>query len=81
MRFRAKVAGLIVTLDQPLTIKAWYQRAKKWRQDISVRIVVLPGDGIGPEITAATLTVLRAASEQYALNINLEEHPVGHASL
>jgi len=46
-----------------------------------VRIVVLPGDGIGPEITAATLTVLRAASEQYALNINLEEHPVGHASL
>lgn len=46
-----------------------------------MRIVVLPGDGIGPEITAATLTVLRAASEQYALNINLEEHPVGHASL
>jgi 3-isopropylmalate dehydrogenase len=46
-----------------------------------VRIVVLPGDGIGPEITAATLTVLRAASEQYGLNVRLEEHAVGHASL
>ena len=26
-----------------------------------VRIVVMEGDGIGPEITAATLAVLRAA--------------------
>ena len=28
-----------------------------------MRILVLPGDGIGPEITAATLHVLRAADE------------------
>jgi 3-isopropylmalate dehydrogenase len=46
-----------------------------------MRIVVLPGDGIGPEITAATLSVLRAASERFDLGLQLEEHAVGHASL
>jgi 3-isopropylmalate dehydrogenase len=46
-----------------------------------MRIVVLPGDGIGPEIAAATSAVLRAASEQFQLNLILDEHVVGHASL
>ena len=46
-----------------------------------MRIVVLPGDGIGPEITAATSGVLRAASEGFHLKVQLEEHAVGHASL
>src|ERR1700754_4586455 len=46
-----------------------------------MQIVVVPGDGIGPEITAATTGVLRAASERFQLNIKLEEHAVGHASL
>jgi len=46
-----------------------------------MRIVVLPGDGIGPEIAAAASSVLRAASGRYQLNIELEEHAVGHASL
>ena len=46
-----------------------------------MQIVVLPGDGIGPEITAATSGVLRAASERFQLNLRLEEHAVGHASL
>src|SRR6478672_11467673 len=46
-----------------------------------MRIVVLPGDGIGPEIAAATSNVLRATSERFGLNLRLEEHPVGHASL
>jgi 3-isopropylmalate dehydrogenase len=46
-----------------------------------MRIVVLPGDGIGPEITVATSAVLRAASERFQLNLTLEEHTVGHASL
>ena len=34
-----------------------------------MRIAVLPGDGIGPEITAAALRVLEAASERFGLNI------------
>jgi 3-isopropylmalate dehydrogenase len=46
-----------------------------------MQIVVLPGDGIGPEITVATSGVLRAASERFQLNLRLEEHAVGHASL
>ncbi|MBR1364267.1 isocitrate/isopropylmalate dehydrogenase family protein [Bradyrhizobium ottawaense] len=46
-----------------------------------MQIVVLPGDGIGPEITTATMGVLRAASERFQLNLRLEEHAVGHASL
>src|SRR3984957_2763574 len=46
-----------------------------------MRIVVLPGDGIGPEISAATYNVLRAASERFQLNVQTEEHAVGHASL
>ena len=46
-----------------------------------MRIIVLPGDGIGPEISAASSAVLRAASECYDLNIRLEEHAIGHSSL
>src|ERR1700716_1913839 len=46
-----------------------------------MRIVVLGGDGMGPEIAAATSSVLRAASERFQLNVQLEEHAVGHASL
>jgi 3-isopropylmalate dehydrogenase len=46
-----------------------------------MRMVVLPGDGIGPEITDATTRVLRAASEHFQLGVTIEEHPVGHESL
>ncbi len=46
-----------------------------------MHIVVLPGDGIGPEITTATTGVLRVASERFQLDLRLEEHTVGHASL
>jgi len=46
-----------------------------------MKLLVLAGDGIGPEITDATLAVLRAASEKFGLNVQLEEAPVGHAGL
>ncbi len=46
-----------------------------------MRIIVLPGDGIGPEITAATIAVLHAAAARFGLELQLEEHAVGHASL
>src|SRR5262245_28174006 len=46
-----------------------------------MQILVLPGDGIGPEITAATLDVLRAASERFRLGLALTEDVVGHESL
>ncbi len=31
------------------------------------RLLVLPGDGIGPEITAATLEVLQTANARFGL--------------
>ncbi|MGA8389169.1 MAG: isocitrate/isopropylmalate family dehydrogenase, partial [Pseudolabrys sp.] len=46
-----------------------------------MNLLVLAGDGIGPEITAATLSVLRAASDRFALGLRIEEAPVGHAGL
>jgi 3-isopropylmalate dehydrogenase len=42
---------------------------------------VLPGDGIGPEITAATLAVLAAADRRHGLGLDYESHDVGFASL
>ena len=46
-----------------------------------MQILVLPGDGIGPEITAATRDVLRAASDRFGLGLALEDDVVGHESL
>ena len=44
-------------------------------------IVVLPGDGIGPEVTAEAVKVLRAVGERYGHNLALDEHLVGGASI
>jgi 3-isopropylmalate dehydrogenase len=44
-------------------------------------ILVLPGDDIGPEITAATLTVLRALEQRFGLKLDLHEEPVGLATI
>jgi len=46
-----------------------------------MHLLVLAGDGIGPEITSATLAVLRAASERFDLRLRLEEAATGHAGL
>jgi 3-isopropylmalate dehydrogenase len=46
-----------------------------------MQLLVLPGDGIGPEITTATLEVLQAASDRFELNLTWEEDVVGHASI
>jgi len=46
-----------------------------------MRIVVLPGDGIGPEITAATVKVLALASARFGLDLAFEEHEIGFSSL
>jgi 3-isopropylmalate dehydrogenase len=46
-----------------------------------VKILVLPGDGIGPEITEATLEVLEAASRRFGLGLVFEERAIGFAAL
>ena len=40
-------------------------------------IVVLPGDGIGPEIVAATLPVLHAVADRYGHRFTFSEHDIG----
>ncbi len=46
-----------------------------------MRIVVLPGDDIGPEITRATRQVLDLLNERLALGLEFEEHAMGLATL
>jgi 3-isopropylmalate dehydrogenase len=46
-----------------------------------MKIVVLPGDGIGPETMAATVAVLNATSAKFALNLELQHDIAGHESL
>jgi 3-isopropylmalate dehydrogenase len=45
-----------------------------------MNILVLPGDDIGPEITAAALGVLERANQVYSLGLKLETCDVGMAS-
>lgn len=45
-----------------------------------MRIAVLPGDDIGPEITETALRVLRAADARFALGLEFDVHEVGMAA-
>ena len=40
-------------------------------------IVILPGDGIGPEVTAAALSVLKTVACRYGHEFNFSEHDIG----
>ena len=40
-------------------------------------IAVLPGDGIGPEVTAAALSVLKTVARRYGHQFNFSEHDIG----
>ena len=44
-------------------------------------IVVLPGDGIGPEVTSAAEQVLRAVADRFGHTFTISSHPVGGAAL
>lgn len=44
---------------------------------MELKIAVLPGDGIGPEITRETVKVLRAVAERFNHNFQFEEAVVG----
>ncbi len=46
-----------------------------------MKILVLPGDGIGPEITRATLEVLRAADAAFNIGLKFETHDIGLVTL
>ncbi|HEX5767024.1 MAG TPA: isocitrate/isopropylmalate family dehydrogenase, partial [Burkholderiales bacterium] len=46
-----------------------------------MKLLVLEGDGIGPEITAATLGVLESASRKFGLGLEYEKRDIGFAAL
>jgi 3-isopropylmalate dehydrogenase len=48
---------------------------------VALRIAVLPGDGIGPEVTRAAMDVLRAACALDGVEVEAAEHPIGGAAL
>ena len=47
----------------------------------SYRITLLPGDGIGPEITAVTRQLLDAVSLRHGIELVYDEHPMGGAAI
>ncbi len=46
-----------------------------------MRVVVLPGDGVGPEVTAPAVACLRLASAHGGLGLAFEEHDFGGAAI
>lgn len=44
---------------------------------MSKKIVIIPGDGIGQEITDSAVAVLKKVSDKYNLNLEFESHPAG----
>ncbi len=46
-----------------------------------MRLLILPGDGIGPEIMAATVVALEALNGKFSLKLDLEERVIGLESL
>ncbi len=47
----------------------------------SYRITLLPGDGIGPEITAVTRQLLDAVSARHGFELHYDEQPIGGAAI
>jgi len=48
---------------------------------MKANILLLPGDGIGPEVVAAAATVLRTVGAQFSHQFDLPEAPIGGAAL
>lgn len=48
---------------------------------MSVSIVVLPGDGIGPEVTAGAVSVLEAVGRRFGHPFRIDSHAIGGAAL
>ncbi|GAL29551.1 3-isopropylmalate dehydrogenase [Vibrio variabilis] len=46
-----------------------------------MKVLILPGDGIGPEITTAAVEVLKAADQKFGLDLSYDFDDVGFDSL
>jgi 3-isopropylmalate dehydrogenase len=47
---------------------------------MQAKIAVLPGDGIGPEVTAEAVSVLKQTAECFGHSFHFEEYPIGRAA-
>ena len=47
---------------------------------MSKKILILPGDGIGPEVTSSAMEILRFIEDLYSLDLDVEIHDVGGAA-
>ncbi len=48
---------------------------------MKLRVIVLPGDGIGPEVTRQAVAVLQAVSDVCGYDFRLESHRIGGAAI
>ncbi|HKR77750.1 MAG TPA: isocitrate/isopropylmalate family dehydrogenase, partial [Rhodanobacter sp.] len=48
---------------------------------MKANIVTLPGDGVGPEVTAAAVAVLQAVATNYGHEFSFDEHLAGGAAI
>ncbi|MCW8926701.1 MAG: 3-isopropylmalate dehydrogenase [Xanthomonadales bacterium] len=48
---------------------------------MSIHIVLLPGDGIGPEVTAEAELLIGSAAEKYGLDVKMESALIGGAAI
>jgi 3-isopropylmalate dehydrogenase len=48
---------------------------------MKIRLVTLPGDGIGPEVIRQAVRVLHAVADVTGLSVEVTEHPIGAAAL
>src|SRR5258708_39161448 len=46
-------------------------------KNVQLKVVVLPGDGVGPEVTAQVLFVLREIANIHGHNFQFSEHDAG----
>ena len=44
------------------------------------KILILPGDGIGPEVTSSTVEILKFIEDLYSLDLDIGIHDIGGAA-
>jgi 3-isopropylmalate dehydrogenase len=60
-------------------LKPWPESADELK--MRLKITVLPGDGIGPEVTAEAVRALRTVADIYGHNFEFEEQLIGGAAI
>ncbi|MDQ2960899.1 MAG: isocitrate/isopropylmalate family dehydrogenase, partial [Candidatus Dormibacteraeota bacterium] len=48
---------------------------------MSARIVTLPGDGVGPEVTAQAVAVLIVVARRADFDVTFDERPIGGCAI